>query len=428
MHHRRSESDDVITNLIPFKTDADIIAGPLKRQGDYSHFLIFIAGDSRTFQPRHAEMMRILLEPLGIALENDARLKEIEKLREAAEADRKTLLAKLSRSEIGDVIIGAEKGLKSVMERIAMVAASDLPVLIFGETGTGKELISREIHNKSNRSDGPFIRVNCGAIPSELIDSQLFGHEKGAFTGAIESRKGWFERADGGTLFLDEVGEMPLNAQVRLLRILQDGWLERVGGKSTIRVDVRIVLATHRDIAAMVAQGTFRDDLWYRIATFPIYLPALRERREDLRELASHFAKRSAIRFGLPEIMPTEADIQILASYNWPGNIRELGTVIDRAALLGNGGRLEIGKALGWSGTFTDVKSTTSQNKMEDESIDENLSLDHVMKSHIESVLTRTRGRIDGQFGAAVILKINPHTLRARMRKLGIDWLKFRDV
>ncbi|MEE4311389.1 MAG: sigma-54 dependent transcriptional regulator [candidate division KSB1 bacterium] len=428
VHHRAAESDSVIASLLPFETDADILAGPLKQQGEYSPFLIMIAGASTTFEPRHVAMMRVLLEPMGIALENDTRLKEMVQLREVAEADRKTLLAKLSRKEIGDVIIGAEKGLKSVMDRIAIVAGSDLPVLIFGETGTGKELVSREIHNKSNRFEGPFIRVNCGAIPSELIDSQLFGHEKGAFTGAVENRKGWFERADGGTLFLDEVGEMPLKAQVRLLRILQDGWLERVGGKNAIKVDVRIVLATHRDLAAMVAQRTFRDDLWYRIATFPIYLPALRERREDMRELASHFAKRSAIRFGLPEIMPTEADIQILTSYNWPGNIRELGTVIDRAALLGNGGRLEIAKALGWSGSFTDVKSIPAASSLEEESLSTKLSLDQVMKRHIESVLTRTRGRIDGKFGAAVILKINPHTLRARMRKLGIDWVKFRDA
>ena len=184
------------------------------------------------------------------------------------------------------------------MERVELVARSDVPVLIFGETGSGKELVARAIHNRSPRAKGPFIRVNCGAIPHELIDSQLFGHEKGAFTGAVETRKGWFERADGGTLLLDELGELPLAAQVRLLRILQDGWLDRVGGQRPISVDVRIVAATHRDLAAMVAEGKFREDFWYRIAVFPIVLPPLRERREDIAGVGAAFRRpgRHALR------------------------------------------------------------------------------------------------------------------------------------
>ena len=191
------------------------------------------------------------------------------------------------------------------MERVELVSKSDVPVLIFGETGSGKEVVARAIHNRSPRAKRPFIRVNCGAIPHELIDSQLFGHEKGAFTGATETRQGWFERADGGTLLLDELGELPLAAQVRLLRILQDGWLDRVGGQRPISVDVRIVAATHRDLPAMVAAGQFREDLWYRLAVFPIVLPPLRERREDIPELARHFAQRAATRFGLYPAEPT---------------------------------------------------------------------------------------------------------------------------
>src|SRR3990172_1207138 len=233
------------------------------------------------------------------------------------------------------------------MQRVDMVSRSDVPVLILGETGTGKELVARAIHNRSERHSGPFLRVNCGAIPRELIDSQLFGHEKGSFTGASETRQGWFERADLGTLFLDEIGELPLDAQVRFLRVLQDGFVERVGGAKPIRVNVRVVAATHRDLAGMVRENAFREDLWYRIAVFPILLPPLRERTGDIPELARHFAERAAVRFGLSPVMPSEADIQLLTTYDWPGNIRELGTVIDRAAILGNGRALELAAALG---------------------------------------------------------------------------------
>ncbi len=193
--------------------------------------------------------------------------------------------------EAREAIVGSESGLRAVMERVQIVAASDMPVLILGETGTGKEVVARAIHGRSPRCSKPFIRVNCGAIPPELIDSQLFGHERGSFTGASEQRKGWFERADGGTLFLDEIGELPLAAQVRLLRVLQEHQFERVGGQSHIHVDVRIVAATHRDLSIMVHNRTFREDLWYRINVFPILLPGLRERVEDIPALVRHFGE-----------------------------------------------------------------------------------------------------------------------------------------
>jgi transcriptional regulator with GAF, ATPase, and Fis domain len=317
------------------------------------------------------------------------------------------------------------------MERVELVSQSDVPVLILGETGTGKEVVSRAIHNKSARHDGPFIRVNCGAIPSELIDSQLFGHEKGSFTGASDTRQGWFERADGGTLFLDEIGELPLPAQVRLLRVLQDGFIERVGGQQPIHVDVRMIAATHQDLAAMVRDRTFREDLWYRISVFPIMLPPLRDRLDDIPALARHFADRAASRFGLSLVEPTTADLQVLRKYAWPGNIRELGAVIDRAAILGDGKTLEVAKSLGfgispsqplqvpptfYEVTTDDIRPTSA----------EIASLDTAMQQHIERALTATHGRIEGRDGAAKILGINPHTLRARMRKLGISWSKFR--
>jgi hydrogenase-4 transcriptional activator len=413
----------------PAGIEGEILAGPLGKTNDPTGIIVLTAAVNCTFAEQHLALAEKLLEPFSIALENDQRLREIAALREAAEADRRSLLARLGRKQIGDTIVGADSGLRAVMERVELVAPSDAPVLILGETGTGKELVARAIHNRSHRSSGPFDRVNCGAIPPELIDSQLFGHERGAFTGAVEGRRGWFERADGGTLFLDEIGDLPLPAQVRMLRILQDGWMERVGGEQSIHVNVRIVAATHRDLAAMVAEGRFREDLWYRIAVFPIVLPTLRERREDIPQLVEHFAARAATRFGLAPVKPTPADLELLASYPWPGNIRELGTVIDRAAILGDGKTLEVAKALG-VGTRRAAAVPQPSNPDSAHSLPpaamEIEPLDAVVRRHIEAALAAAKGRIEGPFGAAGALQINPHTLRAKMRKLGVDWKKFR--
>lgn len=390
--------------------------------------LVMIAEPGKKFEQRHLSLCNLLREPFTVAMENDSRLHELEALREAAEAERRSLMERLNRREPGDTIIGAESGLRLVFERVHMVAPLDVPVLILGDTGSGKEIIARAIHVRSNRSKGAFIRVNCGAIPSGLIDSQLFGHEKGAFTGATETRKGWFERADGGTLFLDEVGELPLEAQVRLLRILQDGWLERVGGQKQIHVNVRIVAATHRELAQDVTRKAFREDLWYRLAVFPIRLPALRERPEDIPALARHFAQLAAQQFGLKPVMPNAEDIRLLCSYQWPGNVRELASVVDRAAILGGGTCLKISAALGImdtqnTGTVQDV----SHNKPAETAASQGYkTLDSVQRDHIIATLGALHGRIDGPHGAAVRLGIHPSTLRAKMRKLNIHWREYR--
>jgi len=418
-----------LKTILSAATSADALVGPLGDPEGPCGVLVLVASAGRTFTARHAALMQVLLEPLSVALANDQQLRELATLREAAEAEKRSLLTRLGRKRLGDTIVGADSGLRAVMERVELVAASDVPVLIFGETGAGKELLARAIHTRSPRSTGPIHRVNCGAIPPELIDSELFGHQRGAFTGAVETRKGWFERADGGTLLLDEIGELPPAAQVRLLGILQDGWLERVGGQQPIHVDVRIVAATHRDLAAMVAEGKFREDLWYRIAVFPIFLPPLRERREDIPALAAHFAQRAAIRFGLHSPLPSRDEIDLLLSYPWPGNVRELAAVIDRAAILGNGERLEIARALGVpSNPFAPPPDGQRSAFVPPPSPADLAPLDTAVRQHIEAALVLTKGRIEGPHGAALLLKINPHTLRAKMRKLGIDWGRFRDA
>src|SRR5690606_18598675 len=346
VHGTPASRDALLRLLAPIET-GEWLAGPLVRDTEPIGVLLLFARPPHRFDARHMPAAEALLEPIAIALANDFHFHELARLREAVEAENRALRSRLERDSVDDAIVGADGGLRDVMERIDQVAPTDVPVLILGETGSGKEVLARAIHKRSRRAAGPVVRVNCGAIPPGLIDLELFGHERGSFTGATSVRKGWFERADGGTLFLDEVGELPLDAQVRLLRILQDGTFERVGGQKPLRVDVRIVAATRRDLHAMVGEGTFREDLWYRISVFPIDLPPLRDRIEDIPALAAHFASRAGKRLGGRPLTVTPDDIEVLTAYPWPGNVRELAAVIERAAILGNGRSLAVREALG---------------------------------------------------------------------------------
>lgn len=372
------------------------------------------------------ELLREALPPLAAAMENQLRLTELARLREAAEADRASLLNRLGRDQVRDTIVGVRGGLRDVMQQVRVAAPTDATVLLLGETGTGKEVVARLVHEQSSRAASPFIRVNCGAIPPDLIDTELFGHVKGSFTGAVSDRQGWFERADSGTLFLDEIGDLPAAAQVRMLRVLQEGTFHRVGGHEEVRVDVRVIAATHRDLRQSVREGQFREDLWYRVAVFPIQIPALRDRPDDIPDLAAHFAHRAARKLGLPDADLSEEDVARLSAYPWPGNVRELAAVMERAAILGNGARLEVGAALGAATSSSTLGAEPVDTTVSDEPAGKTLSLDKAIAKHIEQALTRTAGRVDGPLGAARLLEVNPNTLRSRMRKLGIDAKMFK--
>jgi transcriptional regulator with GAF, ATPase, and Fis domain len=306
------------------------------------------------------------------------------------------------------------------MEMVQQVAPLNNTVLLMGETGTGKEVIANAIHFASPRKDGPYIKVNCGAIPESLIDSELFGHEKGAFTGAVSERRGRFERANGGTIFLDEIGELPPQSQVRLLRVFQSREIERVGGERPIPIDIRVIAATHRNLASMVSENKFREDLWFRLNVFPIIVPPLRQRKEDVPALTRHFVELKSREAGIaipPAIAP--GALERLMNYGWPGNVRELENIVERELIRHRGGQLKFDSLL------------PSERGGETQSVAEGkgggpLNLDEAMSLHISNVLEMTKGKIHGPGGAAELLGINANTLRARMNKLGIKYGRSR--
>jgi PAS domain S-box-containing protein len=322
-------------------------------------------------------------------------------------------------------IIGNSPSLLRVLRQVDQVAHTDSTTMIFGETGTGKELIARAIHDRSPRREHPLVKVNCGAISAGLVESELFGHVKGAFTGAIANRDGRFVLADGGTIFLDEVGELPPETQVKLLRVLQEQEFEPIGGNKTIRVDVRVIAATNRDLEAMVREGKFRSDLFYRLNVVPVTMPALRDRPDDIPLLTMFFLEKFARRMGRLVTQVAEETMARLCGYSWPGNIRELQNVIERAVVLSSGPVLTVER-----GALPDATPRTSASPARSiqpapppappRAPSEGASLENVEREHILAVLTQTQWRIEGAHGAAKVLNLEPSTLRSRMKKLGI--------
>jgi formate hydrogenlyase transcriptional activator len=345
---------------------------------------------------------------LTLAIQNHLAASEIKLLQQRLGEERKYLEGEIEYQGHFTEIVGDSPALKQVLQQVLTVAASDATVLIMGETGTGKELVARAIHRLSQRKDASFIRINCAAIPTGLLESELFGHEKGAFTGAISQKIGRMELANGGTLFLDEVGEIPLELQPKLLRVLQDQEFERLGSNRTIKVDMRVVAATNRNLAERIAQNQFRSDLYYRLSVFPILMPPLRERKEDIALLVRYFVREISLRMDrhVESIPPGAMDA--LLQWHWPGNVRELENLMERSVILSEGRVLRV--------PVSELRSPTLPQEPELP----NQNLDHAERQHIVRVLRETRGKISGPHGAAVRLGLKRTTLQSKMQRLGI--------
>nr|WP_320133598.1 sigma 54-interacting transcriptional regulator [uncultured Holophaga sp.] len=384
---------------------------PLRIEDQIFGLLILRARGRGLYSQAQARILASVADPFAIALANALAHEQLIKHKDELLDDRHFLSQEMT-SITTEEIVGGTGGLLHVVEMIHQVAPRNNTALILGETGVGKEVIASAIHQASPRRNGPFIKVNCGAIPDTLIDSELFGHEKGAFTGAVSSSRGRFERAQGGTLFLDEIGELSLQAQVRLLRAIQHREIERVGGTRTIPVDVRVIAATHRNLEQMVKEGAFREDLWYRINVFPIPVPPLRHRKEDIPGLVRHFLRVKGQELGIA-VLPALAPGALirLEDYDWPGNVRELENLVERELILNPAGPL-LFSSLGSQPRTDGTRAALSGP----------LALDEAMARHLAAVLDLTQGRILGPGGAAELLRINGSTLRHRLRKLGIPF------
>ena len=386
-------------------------AVPLVTRGQIIGVASFTRLEPRVFPPEELTVLRDVGRALSVATANAMANNEIRKLREQLEAENISLRAQLGQAPWFEEILAHSAALKRVLDKVEQVATTDASVLITGETGTGKELIARAIHRRSARASGPLVKVNCAAIPDTLLASELFGHERGAFSGAVERRKGRFEQAHGGTLFLDEIGELPAEMQVLLLRVLQEREFERLGGTQTLQVDVRLVTATNRDLSEDVRAGKFRSDLYYRLNVFPVHVPALRERPEDIPPLVAHFAEKYGSRFGRKISRIERRTLDLLQSHAWPGNVRELENTVERGVILAKNGVLSVdaGMLRGSEGPGRGIAPARSAER-----------------EALEAALSASQGKVAGENGAAKRLGLPASTVEFRIRKLGIDKFRYR--
>ena len=378
---------------------------------------LIISDTSRSFDEHDQATVSLIVPQLSLALQNYLAFEEIDELRRKLEGERTCLIEEIKAGHNFEEIIGNSAPLAAVLHRVSQVGQTDATVLIQGETGSGKELFARALHNLSNRRQRALIKINCATLPGPLIESELFGHEKGSFTGAIERRIGKFELAEGGTVFLDEIGELPLELQAKLLRVLQERELERLGGKTVIKVDVRVIAATNRDLAKEVAEGRFREDLFFRLNVFPLSIPSLCERREDIPMLAAHFAAKFSREFGKPLRMFKESDMQRLVAREWKGNIRELAHLVEQAVIVSEGSSLDFSTILSLPEPALERSIPGEIKTMHDFEHD----ITMMEKELIVDALERSNGRVSGAGGAAVRLAMHPKTLYSRIEKLHIQ-------
>ncbi len=389
----------------------------LRNAGEPLGGATFFFESNYTVTEEDTTILQALRSPLFSAVTNCRRYQELEAVKERVLEENISLRRELNGMRFTNVV-GADSGLSKVIEKARLVAPVDTPVLITGETGTGKEVIARTIHDLSSRSRHPFIAVNCGAIPATLIDSELFGHNKGAFTGAVSDHKGRFERADGGTLFLDEISELPLDVQARLLRILQEKVLEKVGGNKSIPIDFRLIAATNCDLRQKVKEGNFREDLFYRLRVLPIELPPLRERRQDIPLLVTHFAEKIAARWKIKTPLVAEGEMEKLYHYAWPGNVRELQNVVEEAMVLRPNGDLRFSNV--------SIETAASGNYTLSHGQADCPDFNTMQKNYFKNLLELCGGHIYGHDGAAAKAGMHPNTLRSRLDKLKLSYKKVR--
>lgn len=404
VHAQQRFPDDELFQKAGF---ASYISLPLIKQDALIGAVTFTSFHKQDFSESDVELLQDVSDIVSIAVTNALAFEEIRTLRDQLQVENRALQDEIVQKSIYEEIVGSSSALRTVLSAIDKVAPTDSTVLILGETGTGKELVAHAIHRRSSRSGRALVNVNCAALPAELIASELFGHEKGAFTGALNQRVGRFEAANGGTIFLDEIGELSQEMQISLLRVLQEKEFERVGGNRTIHTDVRVIAATNRDLAQQVADGHFRMDLYYRLNVFPVQVPALRERTDDIPILVDYFVAHFARRMGKKIGQIEKRTLDSLVAYSWPGNIRELQNLIERGVILAESDvfRLEPGLL---------PHAVVGQKRDDDP------------KSAIETMLRETRGRISGPDGAAARLGIPASTLESRIRTLGINKHMFR--